>query len=87
MNEFGFNDRLDDMLPCDNATLGEWIEFAKEAFSDAPFVLEHLQDLADRDGRLYQVGFSTKDFLFYLDAFRFGCENDWAKWDYYEDAS
>ena len=68
-----------DPVPGDNATLGEWIEFARETFADAPYVAEHLETLARRDGRDYRVGFSTKDFLIYLDGYRFGIETDRSK--------
>jgi hypothetical protein len=73
------NPNPDDAMPGDRATLGEWIAFAKEAYADAPFVAKHLEDLADRDGRNYRVEFSTRDFLFYLDAYRLGHETDRAK--------
>ena len=76
MNE---NDNTDDLVPGNDATLGEWIEFALETFADAPFVAEHLEALASRDGRDYRVGFSTIDFLMYLDGYRVGIETDRSK--------
>jgi hypothetical protein len=87
MENIGFHDKLDDLIPGDDATLAEWIAFAKEAFTESPCVVEHLEDLADRDGRLYRVGFSTKDFFLYLDAYKFGVETERAKWNFYLEAS
>lgn len=87
MSDWGFHDKADDLIPGDNATLAEWIAFAKVAFEDAPFVAEHLEELANRDGRLYRVGFSTKDFFLYLDAYRFGVETHRTAWDFYRDGA
>jgi hypothetical protein len=72
-------DPAKDPVPGDNASLQEWIEFARDTYADAPFVAEHLEALAARDGGDYRVGFSTKDFLIYLDGYRFGIETDRAK--------
>lgn len=68
-----------DPVPGDNATLADWIEFAKDTYADAPFVAEHLEALAARDGLDFRVGFSTRDFLIYLDGYRFGIETDRSK--------
>ena len=51
-------------IPSDDAPLLDWLVFAKEVWPDQPIV-EHLQDLAERDGYGYKVGFSTKDFFIY----------------------
>jgi len=69
----------EEMVPGDNATLEAWIEFAREAFSHAPYVVGHLEDLARRDGLDYRVGFSTRDFFLYLDAYKVGVETDRSK--------
>ncbi len=77
---------MENTVPGDNATLDEWIEFTREYFPESPFLAEHLETLAKRDGGDYRVGFSTKDFFLYLDAYKVGVEQERAKKAFDEEA-
>ena len=88
MSEFGFMpDQADAILPLDEATLREWIEFSKLAWPDNPSVTSHLTELADRFGNLYTVEFSTVEFWKYLNSIAFGNEREEQKWKKWEGAT
>ena len=88
MSEFGkFNDRLDNFLPGDNATLGEWLIFVKEAYDgqDREILLWHLDTLSNKFGKLSTVEFSTIEFFKYLNAIAAGYSHDNDKLEFYRD--
>lgn len=70
-------------IPSDDAPLIDWMVFAKEVWPDQPIV-DHLQDLAERDGYGYRVGFSTKDFFIYCYSHNVTKRNARETWDFYE---
>jgi len=77
-------DVTDGLIPSDNGMLGEWLVFARFAWPSSPIV-EHLEFLCARDGKLVGCGFSTLEFFTYCLSFNCSALNDHERCCFWED--
>jgi len=81
--DWGFNDRVDDFLPGDNATLAEWVTFAKAEWGADSLVVAHLEGFVAQDGPGWIVYGKPLAFIRHLQDLIWTYEHDQAAWDFY----